>query len=98
MAGLVSAIHVFYVAPCIKTWARHTRLVPGPAGGRTRVPGMTTSMPVPSFMQIALEEARAAGARGEVLSWELALTHGRNRLVGNGPLPESMLVQRRSQV
>ena len=66
MAGLVPAIHVFYVASCIKTWARHTRLVPGPAGGRTRVPGMTTSMAMPSFMQIALEEARAAGTRGEV--------------------------------
>lgn len=39
-----------------------------------------------------------AGARGDVLSWELALTHGRNRLVGNGPLPESMLAQRRAQV
>ena len=62
MAGL----HVFYVASCIKTWGRHTRLVPGPAGGRTRVPGMTTSMAMPSFMQTALEEARAAGARGEV--------------------------------
>jgi tRNA(adenine34) deaminase len=66
MAGLVPAIHVFYVAPCIKTWARHTRLVPGPAGGRTRVPGTTSSMATPSFMQIALGEARAAGARGEV--------------------------------
>jgi tRNA(adenine34) deaminase len=54
MAGLVPAIHVFYVASCIKTWMPGTR------------PGMTTSMPVPSFMPIALEEARAAGARGEV--------------------------------
>jgi tRNA(adenine34) deaminase len=54
MAGLVPAIHVFYVAPCIKTWMSGTR------------PGMTASMAIPSFMQIALEEARAAGARGEV--------------------------------
>jgi len=54
MAGLVPAIHVFYVAPCIKTWMPGTR------------PGMTASMAMPSFMQIALEEARAAGARGEV--------------------------------
>ncbi len=54
MAGLVPAIHVFYVAPCIKTWC--------PA----QAPGMTTSMAMPSFMQIALEEAHAAGARGEV--------------------------------
>jgi tRNA(adenine34) deaminase len=54
MAGLVPAIHVFYVAPCIKTWMPGTR------------PGMTASMTIPSFMQIALEEARAAGARGEV--------------------------------
>lgn len=30
------------------------------------MPGMTTSMAMPSFMQIALEEARAAGVRGEV--------------------------------
>jgi tRNA(adenine34) deaminase len=52
MAGLVPAIHVFYVAPCIKTWMPGTR------------PEMTVSMA--SFMQIALEEARAAGARGEV--------------------------------
>jgi len=29
-------------------------------------PGMATFMAMPSFMQIALEEARAAGARGEV--------------------------------
>ena len=31
MAGLVPAIHVFYAAPCIKTWAPSTRLVPEPA-------------------------------------------------------------------
>ncbi len=29
-------------------------------------PGMATFMTMPSFMQIAVEEARAAGARGEV--------------------------------
>ena len=39
-----------------------------------------------------------AGERRETLSWELALTHGNNRLVGNGPLPESMLAQRREQI
>lgn len=31
-------------------------------------------------------------------SWDLALTQGRNCLVGNGPLPETMLAQRREQV
>jgi iron complex outermembrane receptor protein len=39
-----------------------------------------------------------AGQRGEGRSWELALTHGRNRLIGNGLLPESMVAQRREQV
>jgi hypothetical protein len=42
MAGLVPAIHVFF--PYLlqsKTWMPGTRLVLGPAGGRTRVPGMT---------------------------------------------------------
>jgi tRNA(adenine34) deaminase len=53
-AGLVPAIDVFYVASCIKTWMPGTR------------PGTTASAAMPSYMQIALEEARAAGARGEV--------------------------------
>jgi tRNA(adenine34) deaminase len=66
MAGLVPAIHVFYVALCIKTWMPGTRLVPGPAEGRTRVPGMTRNMASLSFMSTALEEAHAAEARGEV--------------------------------
>jgi tRNA(adenine34) deaminase len=66
MAGLVPAIHVFYVALCIKTWMPGTRLVLGPAEGRTRVPGMTRNMTSYSFMSIALEEAHAAQARGEV--------------------------------
>ena len=39
-----------------------------------------------------------AGRHDDSSSWELALTHGRNRLIGNGPLPESMLAQRRTQV
>jgi tRNA(adenine34) deaminase len=66
MAGLVPAIHVFYVALCIKTWMPGTRFMPGPAGGRTRVPGMTGNMASLSFMATALEDARAAEARGEV--------------------------------
>lgn len=32
------------------------------------------------------------------LSWDLSFTHGNNRLVGNGLLPESMLEQNRKQV
>ncbi|HEV8690239.1 MAG TPA: TonB-dependent receptor, partial [Ideonella sp.] len=39
-----------------------------------------------------------AGMHDIGVSWDLALTHGRNRLIGNGPLPESMLAQRREQV
>ena len=40
MAGLVPAIHVFYAwAP--KWWMPGTRLVLGPAEGRTRVLGVT---------------------------------------------------------
>jgi adenine phosphoribosyltransferase len=38
MAGLVPAIHVFIP---LKSWMPGTRLVLGPAEGRTRVPGMT---------------------------------------------------------
>jgi tRNA(adenine34) deaminase len=42
----------------------------GPAKGRTRVPGMTEKQKrghqVASFMDMALDEARAAGAAGEV--------------------------------
>ncbi len=38
------------------------------------------------------------GQHGSTLRWDLSLTHGDNRLVGNGPLPESMLAARRSQV
>jgi tRNA(adenine34) deaminase len=53
-AGLVPVIDVFYVASCIKTWMPGTR------------PGTTASPPMPTFMEIALEEARASGARGEV--------------------------------
>ena len=41
MAGLVPAIHV--LAAERKTWMPGTvGVVPGPAEGRTRVPGMTT--------------------------------------------------------
>jgi iron complex outermembrane receptor protein len=32
------------------------------------------------------------------LSWDVSLTHGRNRMIGNGLLPESMLAQSRTQV
>ena len=32
------------------------------------------------------------------LSWSLSLTHANNDLIGNGPLPESMLEQNRKQV
>lgn len=39
-----------------------------------------------------------AGAHAADLSWDLSLTHAKNRLIGNGPLPESMLAQRREQV
>jgi len=35
--------------------------------------------------------------RGD-LSWDLSLTGADNELIGNGPLPESMLAQRRDQV
>ena len=31
-------------------------------------------------------------------SWDLSLLHGESRLIGNGPLPESMLADRRSQI
>jgi tRNA(adenine34) deaminase len=54
MAGLVPAIHVFYAIPCIKAWMPGTR------------PGMTVLMALPFFMSLALDEARAAAARGEV--------------------------------
>jgi tRNA(adenine34) deaminase len=55
MAGLVPAIHVLLYGACIKTWMPGTR------------PGMTEfGMPQPSFMSLALEEARAAAERGEV--------------------------------
>ncbi|CAN7454156.1 TonB-dependent receptor [Variovorax paradoxus] len=32
------------------------------------------------------------------LSWDLSFTHGDNRMIGNGLLPESMLMQNRKQV
>ncbi|HWI10447.1 MAG TPA: TonB-dependent receptor, partial [Burkholderiaceae bacterium] len=38
------------------------------------------------------------GERSVDHSWDLSLLHGWSRLVGNGPLPEDMLAQRRSQV
>ena len=38
------------------------------------------------------------GQRTAEWSWDLSLTHAENRLIGNGPLPESMLAVRRSQV
>jgi len=66
MTGLVPAMHVFYAAPCIKTWMPGTR------------PGMTVLvMPSPSFMQMALEEARAAGGRGEVPVGCVIVRHGK---------------------
>ena len=36
MAGLVPAFHVFYAAPCIRTWVPGTRLVLGLPIGRTK--------------------------------------------------------------
>lgn len=42
--------------------------------------------------------AKAGQRDATGLSWEVALTHGRNRMIGNGLLPESMLAQRREQV
>lgn len=38
------------------------------------------------------------GAHVGDLSWSLSLTHADNDLIGNGPLPESMVQQRREQV
>jgi len=38
------------------------------------------------------------GERAPGYSWELSVLHGESRLIGNGPLPESMLAQRQSQV
>lgn len=38
------------------------------------------------------------GQHGNEGSWDLSLTHAENRLIGNGPLPESMLAQRRERV
>ncbi|MEK8029765.1 TonB-dependent receptor [Ideonella sp. DXS29W] len=38
------------------------------------------------------------GQRLDNGSWDLALTHVSGSLIGNGPLPESMLAQRRDQV
>jgi iron complex outermembrane receptor protein len=39
-----------------------------------------------------------AGAHVGDLSWSLSLTHADNDLIGNGPLPESMLARDRTQV
>ncbi|SDE43418.1 Outer membrane receptor proteins, mostly Fe transport [Variovorax sp. CF079] len=41
--------------------------------------------------------AKVGQDRGK-LSWDLSFTHGDNQLVGNGLLPESMLMQNRKQV
>lgn len=38
------------------------------------------------------------GAHTTAHGWDLSLTHGDNRLIGNGPLPESMLAADRNQV
>ncbi|HET7160320.1 MAG TPA: TonB-dependent receptor, partial [Burkholderiales bacterium] len=38
------------------------------------------------------------GQRLNAFDWDLALTYGRTRLVGNGLLPESMLTARREQI
>jgi tRNA(adenine34) deaminase len=53
MAGLVPAIHVYLRLRCIKSWMPGTR------------PGMTVSE-MTSFMDMALDEARATAKRGEV--------------------------------
>ncbi len=39
-----------------------------------------------------------AGQHDAGFSWDLAQPHAQNRLIGNGPIPESMLAQRRAQV
>jgi hypothetical protein len=41
--------------------------------------------------------AKVGQDRGK-LSWDLSLTHGENKLIGNGPLPESMLARNYRQV
>ncbi|HJV72083.1 TonB-dependent receptor [Ideonella sp.] len=38
------------------------------------------------------------GQHTSAVDWDVSLTHGDNRLIGNGPLPESMLAADRSQV
>ncbi|MEP7298639.1 MAG: TonB-dependent receptor [Burkholderiales bacterium] len=38
------------------------------------------------------------GERAPDYSWALSLLHGKSRLIGNGPLPESMLAQDRAQI
>jgi outer membrane receptor protein involved in Fe transport len=38
------------------------------------------------------------GERAPDYSWDLSLLHGESRLIGNGPLPESMLANDRTQV
>jgi outer membrane receptor protein involved in Fe transport len=38
------------------------------------------------------------GQHGRDYAWDLSLTHGDNELIGNGPLPESMLAADRNQV
>lgn len=42
--------------------------------------------------------AKAGRHEANGLSWDLALTHGDNRMIGNGLLPQTMLAQRREQV
>ena len=38
------------------------------------------------------------GERAPDYSWDLSLLHGESRLIGNGPLPESMLAHSRTQI
>lgn len=39
-----------------------------------------------------------AGQRSAGYTWDASLGHADNKLIGNGPLPESMLAQRREQI
>lgn len=52
------------------------------------------------FSPSRVRQLFAKGGRHEAngLSWDLALTHADNRMIGNGLLPATMLAQRREQV
>src|SRR5262245_2264381 len=66
MAGLVPAIHVFIP---LKSWMPGTRLVLGPAEGRSRVPGMTAekafAVSIVAFGSHDLSRTPKRSARGD---------------------------------